>query len=441
MKGFAVLGLGRFGMALAEELSRLGQRVTAVDADPERTREAQAFVQQALVADATRRHSLASMGLGEAEGAVVSLGESMDRASLAVLHLDELAVPRIVAKALNEEHAAMLARIGATHVVFPEKEMAFRVAERLGSQHVLSYVPMGAGFAVLEMAAPRAWLGRGLEELDLGRTFGVQVLAVRELVPERTVVAPPPGQIFKDSDVLVVFGPDEAIDRVRRLGVQRRRFAVIGLGRFGYHLVRSLYGLGHDVLAVDDREETVEQIAPSCSQAIRADATDPAQLRDAGVEEAHVGIVAMGTRLDASILATLYLKEAGVREIVAKASSAPHARILERIGAGDVVRPERDSALLTAQRLAEPAVLERLPFLEGYAFTELPAPPALWGRSLGQSHLRREHQLSVVLVERRVGGEVVTLPASPDEVLREGDQLTVLARPADVAAFRREHPP
>ncbi|MBE0617501.1 MAG: TrkA family potassium uptake protein, partial [Proteobacteria bacterium] len=282
MRRFAVIGLGKFGMALAEELTRLGQQVTAIDADPDKAREAQAFVHQAYVADATRRTSLVSMGLAEVDVGVVSLGEKMDRASLGVLHLSELGVPHIAAKALNQEHASMLARMGAHQVVFPEREMAFRLAERLGSQHVLSYVPLRSGFAVLEVAAPAAWTGRGRGRPAPGRAFGVQVLAVRELVPERTIVSPRPDQVVKDSDALVVLGPDAAIDRVRRLDVQRRQFAVIGLGRFGYHLVRNLYEMGHDVLAVDDREETVQQIGPFCSQAVVADASDEAQMKDVG---------------------------------------------------------------------------------------------------------------------------------------------------------------
>jgi len=440
MTPFAVIGLGKFGMALARELSRLGKQVTAVDTDPAKTREAQSFAHQAFTADATRRRSLVAMGLADVEVAVVSLGEAMDRASMGVLHLHQLGVTQIVAKALTEVHATMLARIGAAQVVFPEREMAFRLAEQLGSQHVLNYVPLGSGFAVLEMAAPAAWIGRTLAELDLGRVFGVQMLALRELVPERTIVTPHAGQVVKDSDALVVMGPDAAIDRVRKLDVRRRQFAVIGLGRFGHHLVRSLYGMGHDVLAIDDQAETVEQITPYCSQAVVADAEDETALRETGALEAQVGIVAIGTRLDSSILATLYLREAGVKEIVAKAGSAAHARILHRIGASEVVQPERDAALHTAQRLAEPMVLERLPFLEGYTIIELPTPSILAGKTLSEAHLRRTHQLSVLLVKRQVAGVEVQVAAGPDERLQQADVLTVLAKPEQIAAFRREFP-
>ncbi|MBI5441668.1 MAG: TrkA family potassium uptake protein [Deltaproteobacteria bacterium] len=440
MTQFAVVGLGKFGMALAEELTRLGQGVIAVDANPEKTRDAQALVRQAFTADATQRPALVSMELGKVDVAVVSLGQRMDWAALAVLHLSELGVPQIVAKALNEEHAAMLTRLGASHVVFPEKEMAYRVAEQLGSRHILSYLPLDADFAILELATPAAWIGRSLAALDPGRAFGIQVLAVRELLPERTIVPPGGDLVLKDSDVLVVLGPEKMLSRVRRLDAQRRQFAVIGLGRFGYYMVRSLSDMGHDVLALDDRKDNVEQIAPFCSQALVADATDQSEIEDTGAFEAQVGIVAIGDRIDASILATLYLKEAGVREIIAKAGSPAHARILARIGASDVVHPERDAALLTAQRLAAPTVLERLPFLEGYAISETPAPRALWGVSLSRTHLRSAHNVSVILIKRRVAGEDLTLPARPDEVFREGDKLLVLVRPNDLEAFRKAYP-
>jgi len=427
-------------MEVAEELARLGQRVTAIDVDADKVRKAQTFVHQAFAADATRPGVLAALGLADVDVGVVSLGDQADRASQGVLHLSDLGVRQIVTKAKNEEHANLLACMGASQVVFPEKELALRVGERLGSRHVLSYVPLGAGFAVLEVAAPVVWTGQSLADLDLGRVFGVQVLAVREFVPERTIAFPQPDQVVKDSDALVILGPDAAIKRVCRLDVRRRQFAVIGIGRFGYHLVRSLYEMGHDVLAVDGQEEAVQQISPFCSQAVVADASDERQLWNVGAAEAQVGVVAIGTRLDVSILATLHLREASVREIVAKAGSPAHARILHRLGAGDVIRPERDSALLTARRLAEPTVLERLPFLEGYAISEVCAPRPFWGKTLAETQLRRAYRLSVVLVKRVVAGEERTLAAGPDERLREGDVLTVFTRPDDLAAFRRAYP-
>jgi len=151
-------------------------------------------------------------------------------------------------------------------------------------------------------------------------------------------------------------------------------------------------------------------------------------------------VVGLGSRIDASLLATLFLKELGIREIVAKAVSHDHARILKRLGATEVVHPEQDMALRLAQHMAEPDVLEWIPFLEGYALVEIRAPRSLWGVPLAQSRLRQEHRLSVVLVKRREQGQEVSVPAVGDTLIREGDVLLILARTQDVEAFRRAFP-
>jgi trk system potassium uptake protein TrkA len=219
--------------------------------------------------------------------------------------------------------------------------------------------------------------------------------------------------------------------------VERRRFVVIGLGNFGHYLARALYERGQDVLALDHRREAVEAAAPHCSRAELADAVDKESLEAAGAGEADVAVVGIGSRIDASILAALHLKELGVREILAKAVSADHARILQRVGATEVIHPEREMAHRLAQRVAEPDVLERFPFLEGYALVEIRAPRVLWGKRLAESHLRREYGLSVVLVRRAEGEREETVQARGDTEIREGDTLVVLARGEDVEDFRR----
>ncbi|WP_459941301.1 MULTISPECIES: potassium channel family protein [Deferrisoma] len=214
-KRFAVIGLGNFGMALAVELARLGRTVLAVDANPERAREAQAFVDQAVVADATAIENLKALGVEKVDVATVSLGGRMEASILVVLHLTRLGVPEIVAKALSEDHGEILRRVGATRIVFPEKEMAHRVAERVSSRNVMDYLSLASGFGVLELAPPKEMVGKTLAELDLTRRFGVQVVAVKELIPEQVHIAPPPDRVVKDSDILVVYGPEEAVRRLK----------------------------------------------------------------------------------------------------------------------------------------------------------------------------------------------------------------------------------
>lgn len=221
--------------------------------------------------------------------------------------------------------------------------------------------------------------------------------------------------------------------------MERRRFAIVGMGSFGFHLARSLFEKGHDVLAVDSDPDRLEAVRPFCSHTCLADASAGDEMEKAGVGAADVGVVAIGS-LDASILATLFLKEQGVREIVAKAVTAEHARILTRLGATEVVHPERDMAQRLAERLVAPSVLERMPFLEDHALVEFPSPSSLWGRTLAESGLRSEHRLAVVLIKRREKGVETVAPPRGDQLLRQGDVLVVLARVEDVEAFRRSHP-
>ena len=222
--------------------------------------------------------------------------------------------------------------------------------------------------------------------------------------------------------------------------MERRRFVVVGLGGFGSHVARYLYEMGHDVLALDHHRAAVEEIQPFCSRAALADAANRDDLEAAGVQGADVGIVGLGTRMDSSILATLFLKELGVKEILVKAISHDHGRILARIGATEVIHPERDVAHRLAENLAEPDLLERLPFLEGYALVEIRAPRAFWNGTLAKTGLRQQHRLSVVLVKRGGGVEEETLLATGELELRQGDRLVVLARGEDVDRFRKEHP-
>lgn len=214
MTRFAVIGLGTFGMALAEELARLEERVTALDADDEKVSHAQSFVDTAVVADAKDFTTLKALGIGEMDVAAVSLGGDAGATTLVALHLTRLGVPLIIAKALNEDHGEILSRVGVHRVVFPEKEMAMRVAGRLASANVMDYLSVGKGLSMLELAPPSSFVGKALSDLNLARAYGVQVLAVKELVPERVNLIPGPEYVVKDSDILLVSGSEENLAKV-----------------------------------------------------------------------------------------------------------------------------------------------------------------------------------------------------------------------------------
>jgi trk system potassium uptake protein TrkA len=211
MRRFAVLGLASFGTAVARELARLGEHVLAVDNEHGPVEEIKDEVAAAMVADASDRESLVAMGVNRVDVTVVTLSKFPHEATLATLHLASFGVPIIVAKALSADHAEILRKVGATRVVFPERDMAARLADRLVSRNVLDFLAFSANLGVVELSPTLAMIGKTLAEIALGRRFNVQVIAVRELVPEKLVVAPGADFVVKDSDVLLVMGESKDV--------------------------------------------------------------------------------------------------------------------------------------------------------------------------------------------------------------------------------------
>ncbi|MCB2225771.1 MAG: TrkA family potassium uptake protein [Desulfarculaceae bacterium] len=211
----AVIGLGQFGSALARELKTLKHHVTAIDSDPKAVGRVQDVVDQAVVADATDRNLLEELGLALVDAAVISLGDNLGASILITLHFKEMGIGRIVAKAISPEHEKILKRIGAGEVVFPERDAAERLSRSLTDPNLLDYLPIDDEFSVAELAPPDALVGKSLAELDLRKNYGVNVIAVRELVPERMNLVVAPDYVIKDSDILVVAGRQTDLERLR----------------------------------------------------------------------------------------------------------------------------------------------------------------------------------------------------------------------------------
>jgi len=217
MRRFAVVGLSSFGYFLTKFLSERGLPVMAIDNDEAKIDKVKPFIHKAIIADATDRETLANLGLQEFDVVVVSLGEKIDASILVVLYLRELGVKEIVAKAITEDHGKVLSIIGATTVVFPERDMANRLAHILEGVSLLDYIPLGSGYGIVELAPPYSFLGKTLRELDLRNRYGIQVIVVKEIIPENVIVVPRADHVIKDSDVLVVVGKEEDLRRVQSL--------------------------------------------------------------------------------------------------------------------------------------------------------------------------------------------------------------------------------
>ena len=217
MGKFAVIGLGSFGFNVAKTLYEEGHEVLAIDMDKEKTEAVKDYVTRAVKMDAADKENLKALGIQDMDVVIVSLGPQMEASILTVLYLHELKAKRIIAKALTEDHAKILEAIGATEVIYPEKDMAIKVAHRLSSPNVLEYLPLTSGISIQEIAPPEKFIGKTLRELDLRNKYGIQVIAIRELVPENTVLIPKADFVIKDSDILIIIGEEKNLAKINSL--------------------------------------------------------------------------------------------------------------------------------------------------------------------------------------------------------------------------------
>lgn len=214
MAQVAVIGLGRFGAHVARHAFLEGHQVLAVSNDPESVQEIKDSSHRAVVLDATDRDRLEALGLREFDVVVVSLGEKVDASAIIVLHLREMGVRRIIAKAGAREHGRLLELIGAHEVIYPEREVAQRLARRLRDRNLVDFVPLGINHGIEEIAVPSEWAGRGLSELELRSAHGVQVLAKVDGPTGNVTVNPDPAAPLRDSDRLLVLGTNADLKKL-----------------------------------------------------------------------------------------------------------------------------------------------------------------------------------------------------------------------------------
>jgi trk system potassium uptake protein TrkA len=215
MQQFAIIGLGNFGYYLATHLHEKGHEVLAMDKSNQRVQEIRDHVSQAVVADATDRSVLEALGVDQMNTAVVSIGTVLSDSILATLNLKEMGIKSIYAKAVSEAHGRILYKVGATEVFFPEKDQAISLAERLHNPNMLDYLPFLKGYSIIQLAPPKEFMGRQLKELNLINRFGIQVVGIREIIPERLNLIPTGHFVIKDSDILILLGPNDALDKLR----------------------------------------------------------------------------------------------------------------------------------------------------------------------------------------------------------------------------------
>ncbi|MFB3854604.1 MAG: TrkA family potassium uptake protein [Vicinamibacterales bacterium] len=218
---FAVIGLGRFGSAVATELAALGHSVVGIDRDPGHVRDMADVVTQALELDATDERALRAAGIEDVDVAVISIGEDIESSVLVVMLAKELGIDTIVAKATTPLHGRILKKLGVSRVIFPDREMAMRVAHSLAVPNVLDYIELSREFSIVEIPAPPSFVGRTLKDLAFRQKYGVTLIAIRRADPsgagETTYIGPSGDDEIRVGDVLALLGPNDKLAQIDAL--------------------------------------------------------------------------------------------------------------------------------------------------------------------------------------------------------------------------------
>ena len=186
--------------------------------------------------------------------------------------------------------------------------------------------------------------------------------------------------------------------------MKEKSYAVIGLGQFGMSVTETLAESDCDVLAIDAREENIQEIADKVTYAVRADVREPEVLRTLGVQNVDVAVIAVAENMEASIMATMQAKELGVPYVLAKAMNALHGKILEKIGADRVIYPEQSMGLRVARNLMSGGFLDVFELSTEFSMAEFPVPTEWVGKSLQELQLRESHDINIIAI--KVGDDV-----------------------------------
>jgi len=209
MKSYVVIGLGRFGSQCARQLCALGEEVLAIDTNQELVQQISGEVTSAVVADAKDADVLRALGAHECDCAVVAIGNDLAASVLAAMNLKELGVPKIICKAYDEVHRRVLEKLGADKVVIPEKEAADKLARTLTSHSVLDYIELSNDYGIVEMPAPKSWVGKSLKQLDIRARLGVNIIAIER--NDKISVSPRAEYEIAKNDILVVLGDYDSL--------------------------------------------------------------------------------------------------------------------------------------------------------------------------------------------------------------------------------------
>ena len=215
MKSYLVIGLGLFGAEVARKLCQLGCEVLAMDVRNDLVQQVAPNVTHAVVGDGQDKEVLKALGAGNFDCAIIAIGDDLAASVLTTMNLKELGVPYIVCKAHDETHRRVLEKLGVDRVVIPECEFGGKLARSLSSHNVLDYIKLSEDYGILEVPAPKSWVGKTILELNVRAKLGVNIIAVES--GDVTNVSPSANYRILAGDVMVVLGDNKALETVQKL--------------------------------------------------------------------------------------------------------------------------------------------------------------------------------------------------------------------------------
>ena len=211
-KQYAVFGLGSFGESVAIALQGLRCEVIVVDDDMERIEDIANSVSYAMKADFGDPDVVRSLGTKNLDGVVVAVADNMEASIMATLVCKEIGVPYVISKAKNDLHATVLKKIGADAIIFPEKEMGVRLAKNLMSANFADWIALSPDYSLVETVIPRGWIGKSLQDLDVRRKYGINVVGIK--VGEDVEVNPNPEKALEDGMVMILVGANKDLENI-----------------------------------------------------------------------------------------------------------------------------------------------------------------------------------------------------------------------------------
>lgn len=214
-----------------------------------------------------------------------------------------------------------------------------------------------------------------------------------------------------------------------------KRAVVIGLGIFGYHIARTLFENGFEVVAIDKNKDIIQKMRDHCTKAILADGTDQEIMDEIGIGEDDIAIISFGEDLAAATLITLHLRQMKVKNIIVKAPNEDHKMILEKVGATEVIIPEKEVGMKLAKGLISPNVMDYIPLSEDFMIFELAPPTSFLGKSLAELQLRNRFNIEVIAVRDVLSDSIQMVPHA-GFVVKDGEVLVVIGKESDIGKIK-----